>query len=1037
MVTALPLLAVVPFGGVRAAFTGADQTKPVTPAVHHVDVTTSASVGGGPVRPFASTPQPTPQSTPRPTQTEQETDHFRMVSATWEKGTLPAGATVQIETRSNGVWGDWHDLDANDAAPDNGSADAIAAAQVNGGEQVSEGVWVSESDAVRLRVSGTDAALPAGLKLTLIDPGTSPADAHPAGTGAVAHASAQQPTIYTRAQWGADESLRSRNPGCGTPDYSSTIKVGFVHHTVTTNNYSPDDVPGLLRAIYADHVFNNGWCDIGYNLVIDKFGRIWEGRYGGIDQPVLGAHTGGFNTDSFGVALLGNYETDAGGTTPSDAMLSALESLLAWKLGMYGRDAMGTTTLTSAGSVYTTYPRGTTVTFNVISGHRDADQTSCPGNAVYDQLPSIRHATALDMLGAALVDPKLVVDMSPGNDPVVISSGMLSPGTWRLDVRDAAGNAVRSYDGSGSSINVSWDRKNSSGALVPNGTYRLTLSSNQNGIDAIPWATNVVLGRSIGGLGQAFATPSRITVQGWTIRDRTASSTSVRVVVGGGFNGTAVADTPRSDVQRTYPGWGLYHGYDVTVPAAPGHRTVCVYGVNDGIPDSQIGCWNVDVPAPAIPATTPTENPFGALDATTVTAPGTLAIRGWAIDPSTRGGIFADVYVDGHGLARLLADDSRPDVGRTFTGYGDRHGFATTLRLAGGTHQVCVYGINAGGGSGNPVMACRSVPLPTGPPRGNVDAVTMTGLGKVLVRGWAYDPDTVDPVRVDVYVDGRGAASMQADGDRPDIARAFPLYGAKHGYQTTLSLGGGTHQVCAYGINLGPASGNTLLGCRSVTLPTGAPFGSYDVATMTAPGQVLVRGWAIDPDTADSVRIDFYVDGRGLTSVQASGSRPDVARLYPLYGDKHGFQTTLSLGGGKHSICAYAINLGPAAVNPLLGCRTVTLPTGSPYGSFDSAVGGAGSVTVRGWTIDPDTAGPIRVDFYVDGRGAASMQADQTRADIGKAFPAYGTDHGFSGTINLGAVKIGAGKHQICAYAINVAGGAPSTRLACLPFTSS
>ena len=1024
-VIVLPLLAVVPLGGLRSALTGAPaKPKPVTPAVQHLDITPATGAMHSAL------------AQPRPSQIEQNTGQFSMVSATWQKGTLPAGASLQVETRDShtGAWSTWRDLDVTDSGPDPGSADARAAAAVHGTDQDSEAVWAGHADGVRLRVTGANTSLPAHLKLTLVDPGTSPADAHPGGTDAVAHAAtAQQPTIYTRADWGADESLRTVNPGCGTPQYSSTIKAGIVHHTVTSNDYSESDVPSIIRSIYAYHVYSNGWCDIGYNFLIDKFGRIWEGRYGGIDQPVLGAQAGGFNTDTFGVSLIGNYETDAGGTTPTPAMLDALESLLAWKLGMYGRDATGTTVLTSAGTSYTAYPAGTNVTVNVISGHRDVDLTSCPGNAVYDQLSTVRQATKLLELGAALVDPKVLSDFSPTNGSVVISSGMLSSGTWQLDIADAAGNPVRTLSGSGSSVYAVWDRKNSAGSLVPNGTYKLTLSSTQNGIAAVPWSTNIVLGRSIGALNQAFATAGRIIVQGWVLRDRTSDPTPIHVVVGGGFSGTAMADLPRGDVQTNYPQWGLYHGYDVTVPAASGMNTVCVYGVNEGIPESQIGCWNVDVPAPAIAATNPTENPFGSLDATTVTAPGTLAIRGWAIDPDTRGGIDADVYVDGHGMTRLLADQSRPDVGQMFAGYGARHGFSTTLNLAGGPHQVCVYGINVGAGSGNPAMACRNVTLPTGPPRGSLDAVTMTGIGQVLVRGWSLDPDTVDPTRVDIYVDGQGATSVQANGDRPDIASYYPIYGSKHGFQTTLSLAGGKHQVCAYGINLGPAAGNTLLGCRSVTLPTGMPFGSYDVATMTAPGQVLVRGWAIDPDSVDPVRIDFYVDGHGLTSTQADQSRPDVAGLYPLYGDKHGFQTTLNLPGGKHSICAYAINLGPAAGNPLLGCRTVTLPTGSPFGSFDSATPtGAGHVEVRGWAIDPDIAGSVRVDFYIDGKGAASVQADQARPDIASAFPAYGADHGFDTTLSVAA-----GKHTVCAYAINVAGGAPNTQLACLAFTSS
>ncbi len=964
----------------------------------------------------------------------QDTQPFSMISASWDDGSLAQGAHVQVETRAGGQWSDWTDLDRTDSAPDKGSTDAAAVA-AEGRKTSTDGVWVGDADGVRVRVTG--GAVPAGLQLTLINPGSSAADAAvvsaktPSG---VAHAATAQPPIHPRADWGADESLRSHNPGCGTPQYSPTIKVGFVHHTVTTNDYTPDQVPGLLRAIYADHVLSNGWCDIGYNFVIDKFGGIWEARYGGINQAVLGAHTGGFNADSFGVSLLGNFDTTSpNGTQPTAVMINSLEQLLAWKLGMYGRDPTGTTTLVSAGGSYTNFRYGQTVTLNVISGHRDVDPTTCPGQAVYDQLPAIRIATNIDMLGAALVDPKVANDLSPNGGPVVVTSGLLQPGTWQLSVADASGAVVRTISGSGdpgNPLQASWDRTNDSGVTVPNGSYKLTLTSTQNGIDAIPWTATVVLGRTVGAVNQSFGSgPGRLTVQGWAIRDGATGFGSIRVVVAGGFVGTFYADLPRSDVATSYPAWGLYHGFDATVPASPGAHLVCVYGVNPGIADTKLACNDVDVAGPDRAATDAAENPFGALDGLAVPAPGKLVVHGWAIDPDTRGGVRTDLYVDGHGAASLTADQSRPDVARAYAGYGDRHGFSTTLSLPGGTHQICAFGIDVGAGSGNPAISCKSVTLPTGPPRGSYDIATMTGLGQVLVRGWAYDPDTVDPIRIDFYADGHGLTSVQADGARPDIAALYPMYGANHGFQTTVKLGGGTHSICAFAINVA-GGGNTLLGCHTVSLPTGPPTGVYDAATVTAPGQVQLRGWALDPDTADPVRVDVYVDGLGATSVQATDNRPDIARAFPLYGADHGFHTSLKLSGGTHSICAFAINVAGGS-NTLLGCHTVTLPTGSVYGSFDSATAvGPGQVEVRGWALDPDTVDPVRVDFYVDGKGNSSATADANRPDIAKAFPLYGAARGFDKTL-----AVASGKHQVCAYAINVGGGAPNTLLACKAVT--
>ena len=118
-----------------------------------------------------------------------------------------------------------------------------------------------------------------------------------------ASTSAPRPTIFTREQWGADERMRD-----GRPSYGS-ISAGFVHHTVNANDYSRDDVPGMLRSIYAYHTQSRGWSDIGYNFLVDKFGRIWEGRYGGVARPVVGAHTLGYNDDSFAMSAIGNFET--------------------------------------------------------------------------------------------------------------------------------------------------------------------------------------------------------------------------------------------------------------------------------------------------------------------------------------------------------------------------------------------------------------------------------------------------------------------------------------------------------------------------------------------------------------------------------------------------------------------------------------------------------------------------------------------------------------------------------------------------------
>ncbi|HET7660432.1 MAG TPA: N-acetylmuramoyl-L-alanine amidase [Oryzihumus sp.] len=212
---------------------------------------------------------------------------------------------------------------------------------------------------------------------------------------------APMPPIATRADWGADESKRRT----ASPDYGDSVQVVFVHHTVGANDYTcgpgsngadgPNGSKAVIRSIYAYHVDPAGqnFDDIGYNFLVDKCGQLWEGRYGGMDQPVIGAQTYGFNTDSAGIAVLGTY-TDAGASAAAE---QSIARLAAWKLGFakISPDKPGQV-LTYRGDTAPKPPQtprfvqGNTYSFHAISGHRDGFSTECPGQALYDQLPTIR-----------------------------------------------------------------------------------------------------------------------------------------------------------------------------------------------------------------------------------------------------------------------------------------------------------------------------------------------------------------------------------------------------------------------------------------------------------------------------------------------------------------------------------------------------------------------------------------------------------------------------------------------------------------------
>jgi uncharacterized protein YkwD len=305
-------------------------------------------------------------------------------------------------------------------------------------------------------------------------------------------------------------------------------------------------------------------------------------------------------------------------------------------------------------------------------------------------------------------------------------------------------------------------------------------------------------------------------------------------------------------------------------------------------------------------------------------------------------------------------------------------------------------------------------PQPAGSPVGNLDSV-WTVPGGIGVAGWAVDPDTPSsPIDAAIYVDGRGLMVTTANGYRPDVGAAQPTWGSAHGFSGTIALGPGTHSVCAYGLNVGPGSNDLLGACRSITVGAN-PFGSLDLAR-TSPNGITVSGWAIDPQTSGPISVAVYVDGVGRAITTASRARGDVGAAFPAWGPSHGYQAPITLGPGAHTVCAYGLNVG-AGSNDLLGCRLVGVGA-NPTGSLDLASGSSGRLTVSGWALDPQTAQPIQVAVYVDGRGVAIPDASSTRWDVAAAFPGWGSPHGYTATMNVGP-----GLHTVCTYGLNVGAG--------------
>ena len=198
-----------------------------------------------------------------------------------------------------------------------------------------------------------------------------------------------QPAMIMRDAWAARPFGTGPVP-CGSPENATNgLKFSVVHHTAGSNSYTADQSAAIMRGIQSYHMNANGYCDIAYNFLIDKYGQIFEGRAGGIDQPVIGGHAGGFNTGSVGVALIGDFTS----IQPTTAQWNSLVHLLRWRLSVGRVDpAAGLWHVVGSSPCNCqNWPWGTYVFLpNAIVAHRDVNQTSCAGSAWYSELPTLR-----------------------------------------------------------------------------------------------------------------------------------------------------------------------------------------------------------------------------------------------------------------------------------------------------------------------------------------------------------------------------------------------------------------------------------------------------------------------------------------------------------------------------------------------------------------------------------------------------------------------------------------------------------------------
>jgi hypothetical protein len=198
---------------------------------------------------------------------------------------------------------------------------------------------------------------------------------------------APKPPVVSRAAWGADLA----DGGCpprGPAEYG-TVQAAVIHHTVNANDYTPEEAPSIVLGICRFHVFGNGWNDIGYNALVDRYGSLYEGRAGGLKRPVVGAQAQGFNSQTTSIASIGDHISEA----PTPQAQRSIIQFLAWKLGVNrATPATAMVQLTSAGGSESRYPAGTVVTVPRVLGHTTLGLTACPGGAMIPLVPQIQAA---------------------------------------------------------------------------------------------------------------------------------------------------------------------------------------------------------------------------------------------------------------------------------------------------------------------------------------------------------------------------------------------------------------------------------------------------------------------------------------------------------------------------------------------------------------------------------------------------------------------------------------------------------------------
>jgi hypothetical protein len=402
---------------------------------------------------------------------------FNLVGLHWQ-----GSGTVDFRTRAvGGGWSVWRP-----AAPEEEDRpDGVTTERSVQGWNLGNPYWTGASDVIDYRLHGEVRR----LRVHFV---WSPVDGEPVRAPAIAHA----PPVITRAQWGANELIKR-----GQPSYAGQVRFAVVHHTAGTNTYTRAQSAAIVRGIQLYHVQGNGWNDIGYNFLVDKYGQVFEGRFGGVERNVVGAHAEGFNTGSAGVAVLGNY----GGVALTTAASDALVRVLAWRLDVAHADPLSTFNWVSGGNAK--FPRGRNVALRTIVGHRDVGFSECPGALVYRALDDLARRVSQTGL------PKLYEPVVSGRigGPVRFTGRLSAAMPWAVTVTNGTGQTVASGSGSGIAVDWTWDA-----TAAPPGAYSWSMTAGAQ----VRSATGTIGSQpAVLSISRAAAAPAVITPNGDGVDD--------------------------------------------------------------------------------------------------------------------------------------------------------------------------------------------------------------------------------------------------------------------------------------------------------------------------------------------------------------------------------------------------------------------------------------------------------------------------------------------------------------------------------------